>query len=99
MFALALTLAAVTQSTAAGHDPIALHPENPRAVRGLETVADRLLASLPDADVATQTEVFGVLQCDTYLRRYPPVGAACRELLGAARCESIAASCATRPTE
>ncbi len=76
-----------------------LHPGNPRAVSGLETVADRFIASLPDADARTRAEVFGVLECNAYLRRYEPVKAACRDTLGASQCESIAASCGPEPRE
>jgi serine/threonine protein kinase len=76
-----------------------LHPGNPRAVSGLETVADRFIASLPDADARTRAEVFGVLECNPYLRRYEPVKTACRDTLGASQCESIAASCGLEPRE
>ena len=63
-----------------------LHRNNPRAVRGLETVGDRFLAMLPGADAATRTEVFGLLYCSDYLSRYPPVAATCTSLLGQAQC-------------
>ena len=70
-----------------------LHRNNPRAVRGLETVGDRFLAMLPDADAATRTEVFGLLYCSDYLASYAPVAAQCTRLLGQAQCASIAARC------
>jgi hypothetical protein len=72
-----------------------LHRNNPRAVQGLETVADRFLAMLPGADLATRTEVFGLLYCSDYLSRYPPVAAACTSLLGEAQCSGIVARCGT----
>lgn len=71
----------------------ALHPGNPRAVAGLEAVADGFLASLPDADAAIRDAAFELLYCQDHLRRYAPIGAACRDLLGAERCATIAASC------
>lgn len=76
-----------------------LHPNNPRAVRGLETVADRFLASLPGADAATRTQVFGALYCNAYLGRYRPVATSCDSLLGEAQCEAIVSRCQTPPTE
>ena len=76
-----------------------LHPNNPRAVRGLETVADRFLESLPGADAVTRTEAFGALYCNDYLGRYKPIAASCGTLLGDARCAEIAASCQRPPTE
>ena len=76
-----------------------LHPNNPRAVRGLETVADRFLASLPGADAATRTEVFGALYCNDHLSRYPPVAESCNSLLGAPQCAGIASSCQAPVTE
>ena len=72
-----------------------LHRNNPRAVRGLETVGDRFLAMLPDADQATRTEVFGVLYCSDYLAGYPPVAATCTRLLSEEQCTRIAAGCRT----
>jgi hypothetical protein len=72
-----------------------LHPNNPRAVRGLETVAERFLASLSSADERTRSEVYGALYCNAYLRGYPPVAASCATLHGAAKCAAIAASCQT----
>lgn len=75
-----------------------LHPNNPRAVGGLETVADRFLASLPAADAATRAEVFGALYCNAHLSRYAPVTTACSDLLDAAQCTSIATRCRA-PTE
>jgi serine/threonine protein kinase len=72
-----------------------LHRNNPRAVRGLETVADRFLAMLPDADAATRGEVFGLLYCSDYLASYAPVAATCTKLLGQAACAAIAARCQT----
>ena len=72
-----------------------LHRNNPRAVRGLETVGDRFLAMLPDADAATRTEVFGLLYCSDYLASYAPVAATCTRLLGQAQCASVAARCQT----
>jgi serine/threonine protein kinase len=76
-----------------------LHPNNPRAVRGLETVADRFLASLPSADARTRSEVYGALYCNAYLRGYPPLTASCESLNGVAQCAAIAASCQTAAGE
>ena len=72
-----------------------LHRNNPRAVRGLETVGDRFLAMLPGADEATRAEVFGVLYCSDHLGGYAPVAETCTRLLGEAQCGSIAARCQT----
>lgn len=74
-----------------------LHPNNDRAVRGLEAVADRYLAFLPSADPATRHEALTLLQCHGYLGRYPPVAAACSALLGPEECRAIAASCRVVP--
>jgi hypothetical protein len=68
-------------------------------VRGLETVADRFLASLPGADLAARTDVFSVLSCNDYLSRYPPVASTCSSLLGTAECAAIAARCQAAGTE
>jgi hypothetical protein len=76
-----------------------LHPNNGQAVRGLEAVADRLLASIAAADTSTQAEAFGVLYCSDYLGRYAPVTNACNDLLGSVRCASIAASCVASPAD
>jgi hypothetical protein len=76
-----------------------LHPNNPRAVTGLESVADRLLVSIPGADSAAQREVFDVLLCNAYLKNYGPAAAACDDALGTAECASIVASCRARPPE
>lgn len=70
-----------------------IHPYNARAVAGLETVADRFLASLPGADAATQRDVLDLLYCHDYLESYPPVARACRDRLGAEQCAAIAAAC------
>jgi serine/threonine protein kinase len=76
-----------------------LHPNNSRAVDGLETVADRFLAALPDADSVVRKEVFGVLYCNDYLSRYPPVATTCERLLGPADCAAIVGGCRTQTTE
>ena len=59
-----------------------LHPNNERAVRGLETVAERFLASIRGADTDTQLSVFRALSCNDYLSGYAPVASACSEMLG-----------------
>jgi len=76
-----------------------LHRNNPQAVRGLETVGDRFLAMLPEADEVTRTEVFGVLYCSDYLAGYAPVAETCTSLLGEAQCASIAERCQTPAPE
>ena len=76
-----------------------LHQNNPRAVRGLETVAEGFLASLPSADAVARTEVFGALYCNDYLSRYAPVAASCSTLLGPAQCAAIAAGCQASAAE
>lgn len=76
-----------------------LHPRNPRAIRGLEDVADRFLASLPVADDTARKEVFGLLYCNTYLSGYAAVAAACDSALGAAQCAAVAARCNAAPPE
>ena len=74
-----------------------LHPRNPRAIRGLEDVADRFLASLPIADDAAREEVLGLLYCNTYLNSYAPVATACERTLGESRCAAAAARCKAGP--
>jgi hypothetical protein len=91
--ALSFGMAGINDALLFFSNAYALHPNNPLAVRGLETVADRFLASLPDADPVTQAQVFGLLHCNAYLRSYQPAAAVCRDLLGATQCESIAARC------
>jgi len=76
-----------------------LHPRNPQAVRGLETVADRFLAALPTEDEATRGQVFGALYCNPYLRTYAPVATACERTLGRTRCAAIAGRCETAPAQ
>ena len=76
-----------------------LHPNNPRAVQGLETVADRFLASLQDADAVGRTQVFGLLYCNDYLSRYPAVATTCERLLGQTECGAIVAGCQAQATE
>lgn len=75
-----------------------LHPYNPRAVRGLETVADRFLASVRTMDLGTQRDVFDALYCQDYLATYEPVVSACSDLLGG-ECAEIARRCARRSAE
>ena len=70
-----------------------LHPNNPRAVLGLETVADRLLALIPSAGSTTQRDALTLLYCQDYLSRYAPVAATCSEIFTAEQCTAIAASC------
>jgi Protein kinase domain len=70
-----------------------LHPNNQRAVKGLETVADRLLIYIPGADAAAQRDAFRLLYCQDHLARYAPVAAACNRLLSAEQCAAIPASC------
>jgi serine/threonine protein kinase len=69
-----------------------LHPNNPRAIDGLEAVADRFLGSIGTADPATQRQVFELLYCHDYLTRYDPVAAACAGALGP-DCEAIVRAC------
>jgi maltooligosyltrehalose synthase len=76
-----------------------LHPNNERAVGGLETVADRLLVSIRDADVDAQREAFEVLYCHAYLRSYSPVASACADSPVALECPSIAARCGAAQRE
>lgn len=75
-----------------------LHPGNPRAIVGLETVAGRFLSSIRTADIQTQRDVFGLLYCQNYLRGYAPVTRSCKDLLGA-ECEAIASGCTSRPAD
>jgi len=74
----------------------ALHPDNPRAIEGLESVADRFLSSAQTADAATQRKVFELLYCQDYLPRYAPVATTCERLLGP-ECAVIARSCPQSP--
>ena len=74
-----------------------LHPGNERAVRGLETVADRLIAFIPATDAANQRRALTALYCHDYLGRYPPVAATCNQVLGAEQCAAIASTCERSP--
>jgi hypothetical protein len=76
----------------------ALHPNNPRAIDGLEAVADRFLGSIRTADTGTQRQALELLYCQDYLARYEPVAVACETLLGS-DCAAIARAClpAQRP--
>jgi serine/threonine protein kinase len=76
-----------------------LHPSNPRAIDGLKVVADRFLASVPDADKTARLQIFGLLYCNDYLKGYPPVAASCGRSLGDAQCAAIAASCQASDSE
>jgi hypothetical protein len=59
-----------------------IHRNNPRAIEGLETVADRLLLPLRNADARDQRRVLQALNCQEYLETYRPVRAACESMLG-----------------
>jgi serine/threonine protein kinase len=91
--ALSFGTAGINEALSFFSNAYELHPNNPRAVRGLETVADRFLASLPSADVSTRGEVFGLLYCNDYLSGYRPVSSSCGDLLGTTQCAAIAARC------
>jgi serine/threonine protein kinase len=60
----------------------AIHRNNPRAIEGLEEVADRLLLPLRNSDARDQRRVLQALTCQEYLATYRPVRAACESLLG-----------------
>jgi tRNA A-37 threonylcarbamoyl transferase component Bud32 len=75
-----------------------LHAKDPRAIAGLEAVADRFLSLLENADVDAQRGVFTLLHCQEYLSSYRPVMAACNGRLGADACRAIAATCAAKGT-
>jgi serine/threonine protein kinase len=70
-----------------------IHRNNPLAIDGLEAVADAFLASLPDADPATQRGIFELLYCQEYVSGYAPVTAACVDVFGSPQCEVIADDC------
>lgn len=76
-----------------------IHPNNARAVAGLEQAADRFLRSIAGADAATQRDVFEVLYCQSHLDRYAPMTAACNDSLGAAECTAISSRCRPGQTE
>jgi serine/threonine protein kinase len=97
--ALSFGTAGINEALVYFSNAYALHPNNPRAVQGLETVADRFLASVQDADTVARTQVFGLLYCNDYLTRYPPVAATCERLLGSAECGAIVAGCGAQTTE
>jgi hypothetical protein len=59
-----------------------IHRNNPRAIDGLEAVADRLLLPLRNADARDQRRVLQALNCQEYLASYRPVRRACDDLLG-----------------
>ena len=71
----------------------AIHRNNPRAVEGLEEVADRLLLPLRNADARDQRRVLQALNCQEYLATYRPVRAACESLLGTSCAEARLPPC------
>jgi serine/threonine protein kinase len=64
----------------------AIHRNDPRAVRGLESVADRFLRSMGGTDPGVQRNVLRKLYCQEYLSTYAPVVEACGRTLGQAQC-------------
>lgn len=75
-----------------------LHPNNPRALRGLDSVAEGFIGSLASADAAARTKVFEALYCNDHLSRNAKVIAACDGWLGATQCAAIAARCQASAT-
>lgn len=75
-----------------------LHPDNARAMQGLEVVADRFLGSIRTLDVATQRDILQLLSCQDHLARYAPVGETCAALLGE-ECATIVRECGRSLTE
>ncbi|HEU4617909.1 MAG TPA: protein kinase [Gammaproteobacteria bacterium] len=75
-----------------------IHRNNPRAVDGLERVADRFLKSMASADRETQRNVLRKLYCQEYLSGYAPVDKACESALGARQCTFEGMGCPSRDT-
>jgi hypothetical protein len=60
-----------------------IHRNNPRAIEGLEQVADRWVAGIAAADSEMQERALKKLYCDNeYTAGYRPVLRACRDVLG-----------------
>lgn len=72
-----------------------IHRNDPRAIRGLQTVADRFLKAMVKADPIVQRDVMRKLYCQEYLAGYDPVAAACEKTLGARQCTATALQCPT----
>lgn len=70
-----------------------IHRNNPRAIEGLEEVADRLLPQLRYADARDQRRVLQLLNCQEHLATYRPVRAACESLLGSTCAEARLPPC------
>lgn len=64
----------------------AVHHNNPRAIDGLEKVADRFLKSMEGEDASVRRDVLRKLYCQEYLSGYAPVTKACDAALGARQC-------------
>jgi non-specific serine/threonine protein kinase len=70
-----------------------IHRNNPRAIAGLEGVADRFLKSMAGADRETQRNVMRKLYCQEYLSGYAPLAEACASALGEGQCTLEALAC------
>jgi hypothetical protein len=69
-----------------------IHRNDPEAIDGLEAVADRFLAGLPDAEPADRRALMQKLYCQEHLGTYRPVIKACQSTLGA-QCSVEGLSC------
>jgi serine/threonine protein kinase len=69
-----------------------IHRNDPQAIDGLESVADRFLAGLPEAESADRRALMQKLYCHEYLATYRPVVKACQSMLGG-QCSVAGLSC------
>jgi serine/threonine protein kinase len=75
-----------------------IHRNNPAAIAGLESVADRVLEAMKVNDTGTRQRAVARLYCQQYLSTYRPVTAACEDLHGGA-CTWAAMNCPPREIE
>jgi serine/threonine protein kinase len=73
----------------------AIHRNNPDAVAGLETVADRFLEAMGGAEPRDREAVLSKLFCQAHLATYQPVATACADVVGAERCTYTGMRCTT----
>ncbi len=71
-----------------------VHRNDPRAIRGLQAVADGFLGSMAGAEPGVKRDVLRKLYCQEYLSGYAPVLTACSKTLGAAQCTEERMGCA-----
>lgn len=77
-------------------DAYDIHRNNPDAIAGLESVADRFLSIMGDEAEPDRLGVVRKLHCQEYLANYAPVTAACDAAFGEDQCRVGNMSCQSR---